>query len=300
MTASDASGGSGSTVLVHRGVSVRETPERTLELDVYRPRDVAGSTADSSSHSSTVVDSDPNDGRPDRPNRPIAVFVYGGGWTDGATGQFARYALDFAAAGWIAVECSYRLADEAAFPAQIVDVHAALDWLGEHAAAYGGDPERLALVGHSAGAHLAALASVTRDRPELTPDPSSRPDERGSVAAVAGLSGVYDFDLSAASRETFADLLADLGADSSLPEQRRVASPVTHVTAAAPPTLLLHGADDGVVPPEQSERYRDALAEADVPVDCETVPDADHVFLHSSGEFESTRARIASFFGDYV
>lgn len=287
MTASDATRESTTTVLVDRAIPFCETTtaDRPLELDAYRPAD--------------AVEAD-SDGADDE--RPIVVFVYGGGWTDGATGQFARYALDFAADGWIAIECSYRLADEARFPAPLVDVHAALDWLGDRAAAYGGDPDRLALVGHSAGAHLAALASLTREHPDLTPDSSSRPARTPSVAAVAGVSGVYDFDLSADAREDFATRLADRtgGPSRSLEEQRRLASPVTHVTADAPASLLRHGTDDEVVPPEQSERYRDVLEAANASVACDLVADEDHVFLHSSGEYPGTRARIASFFDEHV
>ncbi|WP_436345587.1 alpha/beta hydrolase [Natronorubrum sp. FCH18a] len=291
----------GPTVLVHREIPFRETDGgRTLDLDVYRPRD----TPDSATGRGSSSDSDRPSSADDASStdRPIVVFVYGGGWTDGATGQFARYALDFAASGWLAVECSYRLADEAAFPSQIVDVHAALDWLGERAAEYGGDPDRLALAGHSAGGHLAALASLTRTHPELTPPPASRPDEVPPVAAVGGVSGIYDFDLSADSREDFADRLGTRDGDWALEDQRRTASPVTHVSADDPPapTLLLHGADDAVVPAAQSARYRDVLESAGAPVECVIVPDGDHVFLHSSSGYPATRDRLRAFFDEHV
>lgn len=278
MDATETAGGP--TVLVHRDIPFRETSGRTLELDAYRPQEPAASDA----------------------GRPIVVFVYGGGWSEGATGQFARYALDFAASGWLAVECSYRLADEAAFPAQIVDVHAALDWLAEHAADYDGDPDRLALVGHSAGAHLAALASLTREHPDLIPASASRPVDPPSVAAVGGVSGVYDFDHSSDTREDFADRLAIHDSKWPLEDQRRVASLVSHVSAdeSLPPTLLLHGADDAVVPAAQSERYRDVLEDAGASVECEIVPDADHVFLHSSSEYPATRDRLRTFFDEHV
>ena len=289
MTASDAD--REPSVLVYRGVPFRETDERTLELDVFRPRDGDSET--------TASDA----------NRPIAVFVYGGGWSEGATGQFSRYALAFAAAGWVAVECSYRLADEARFPAQIADVHAAVDWLGVHGSAYGGDPDRVAVVGHSAGAHLAALASLTRDHPDLTPPNGERPDEseRPPIDAVAGISGVYDFEHPSI-RDEFPELLGDRDGGRSLESQRRLASPVSYVSSdgdvssgeLAPPTLLLHGADDEVVPPEQSERYRDALEAVGATVDCEIRPDADHVFLHSSSDYAATLDRVLEFFDEHV
>ena len=289
MTASDAD--PEPSVLVHRGVPFRETDARTLELDVFRPRD-DGSGA-------TALDA----------GRPVVVFVYGGGWSAGAIGQFARYALAFAAAGWVAVECGYRLADEARFPAQIADVHAALDWLVDHASAYGGDPDRLAVVGHSAGAHLAALASLTRDHPDLTPSDGDRPadSDRPVIDAVAGISGVYDFDHPSI-RDEFPELLGDRESGRSLEVQRRLASPVSHLTAdggsggaaSPPPTLLLHGVDDEVVPPDQSERYRNALEAVGATVDCEIVSGADHVFLHSSSEYQSTRDRLLAFFDGHV
>lgn len=281
-----------SSVLVDRGIPFRETEDRHLELDVYHPRDIDDYDDSYTSNTDSGVETDGE--------RPIVVFVYGGGWTDGSTGQFARYALAFAAAGWIAIECSYRLADEARFPAQVVDVHAALDWVGTHADEFGGDADRLAIAGHSAGAHLAALASLTRDHPTLTP--SSRSASPPSIGAVAGISGVYDFDSSADSREDFADRLADHDAERPIGTQRRLASPVAHVSAAEPasPTLLLHGSDDEVVPPAQSERYRAVLEDADATVELETVPDGDHVFLHSSSEYPATRDRLLAFFDDHI
>lgn len=302
MTASDDD--RPTAVLVHRNVPFRETAERTLELDVYLARAGAESDGDERPSSSVDTDADPASSADAEANadRPIVVFVYGGGWTDGATGQFARYALAFAAAGWVAVECQYRLADDARFPAQIVDVHAALDWVGDHADEYGGDPDRLAVVGHSAGAQLAALASLTRDDPELTPGSSSRPDDPRSVAAVAGISGVYDFDHSADSRADFADLLGDRDADRSIEAQRRLASPAAQVSAdeAIPPTLLLHGDEDAVVPAAQSERYRDALEASGATVEYDVIADADHVFLHSSGDYPATRDRVLAFLEAHV
>jgi len=161
-----------------------------------------------------------------------------------------------AAAGFAVVCPDYRLSGEARFPAQLDDVHRALDWVADHGPDHGIDTDRVLLWGDSAGGHLALLAALRGE---------ARPAVRGVVAwyPVTDLPGIQaDADAvdgephnTADARETA--LLGGLISD--LPELAADASPVRHVTAASPPCFLAHGTADLGVPFAQSVRLREAL-----------------------------------------
>lgn len=122
---------------------------------------------------------------------PVLLQVHGGAWTVGRKdqqGQPLMYRM--ARKGSICVAINYRLAPRDYFPAQILDVKAALAWIKEHIADYGGDPSYVAITGGSAGGHLAALAALTPNAPEWQP---GFEDVDTSVQAAVPFYGVYDF-----------------------------------------------------------------------------------------------------------
>ncbi len=263
------------TVTVHRNRPFRDTPSRTLELDIWESGD---------------ADSD---------GRPAVLLLHGGAWREGTKGQFARYALDLASDGYVTVEPTYRLAGEETFPAQVTDVVAAVRWLRANAGSWGVDPDRIALAGHSAGAHLAVLAALTPGRwvDVETTDPPGVQTVGASVAAVVGVSGVYEFR-DQGDPEDFVAFLG--GTEAECPDRYRAAAPVAHVRPDAPPTLLLHGDDDDVVPPRSSELLASALDDAGASVEYESYPGADHVFLHSSAHYADTLSRVREFLGAHL
>ena len=261
-------------MVVARDVPFRETGGRTLELDLYRPAD--GETRE------TAV-----------------AFVHGGAWRAGSKGVLGRYALDAASAGFACATVDYRLAPESPFPAQIRDVTAGVRWLRDRPDEYGGGSDRVATVGHSSGAHLAALAAVAGDRETFVDGGDEDADVRraaGRSDAAVGMSGVYDFvtpDGGFSDPDEFVDLFG--GTADELPEAYREASPVTHVSADAPPHLLFHGTDDELVPPAQSERYRNALADAGADAEYVPVEGGDHSFVHATAHYADTRDRLLDF-----
>jgi acetyl esterase/lipase len=261
-------------VTVHRNLPFRDTPTRTLDLDLYRAP--GGASGDA------------------RSSRPAVVLVHGGAWHEGTKGQFARYALDLASEGYVAVEPTYRLSGEATFPAPVTDVVSAVRWVRANATTYGVDPDRIALLGHSAGAHLATLAALV---PDWWSDSgaASAPGvgcASAAVGAVVGVSGVYEFR-DAGDPPEFVALLG--GTEAERPERYREASPVEHARPDAPPALLVHGEADEVVPPASTRALVAALREAGAPVEHWPVPDADHVFLHSSAHYRDVFARVCEF-----
>jgi acetyl esterase/lipase len=195
---------------------------------------------------------------------PAVVYVHGGGWAGGErTWNPNRILAD---AGFVTVSVSYRFTSEAIFPAQIHDVKAAIRWVRANADAYGVDPARVGIWGHSAGGHLAALAAVTAGVPELEGD-GGNPEQDSSVQAVVPIAAPLDFlvDWYAVQQVQLSDDIAGLG-DALLggpPAHRmdlaRLASPLWHVGADSPPHLLIHGESDDVVPIAQARAYVSAL-----------------------------------------
>lgn len=261
-------------VTVTRDVPFHETPTGTLELDVYEPS---------------------SDGGP----HPVVILVRGGGFTVGDKGEFARHALDLAADGYVAVEPQYRLAPSATFPAPVVDVKAAIEWVRAEGDRFGMDPQRIGLVGHSAGATLVATAGYTPNEPAFEPD--AYPGVSSAVDAVVGYSGLYDF-LALARQSDHGDdeLDADyLGAPATAdPDRAELASPVTHVDVDAPPTLLVHGRADDVLPSAQSElcyEVLDPVTDASL-----ALLDGDHAIPFQGHHYDEVFRETATFLDSHV
>jgi acetyl esterase/lipase len=205
------------------GSDVAYGPHPRQRLDVYAPEGTLG----------------PTQAR----GYPVVVFVYGGSWASGDRRHYGFLGHALAARGFVTVIPDYRLVPEVTYPAFVEDAAAAVRWTRANAAAYGSDPERLAVAGHSAGAYNALMLASD---PKYT-DPAS-PDHLPLAAAV-GLAGPYDFlplDVRV-TRRAFADA-PDLPAT----------QPVNIVTADGPPLLLAHGADDTTVRPANSRTLAQA------------------------------------------
>jgi acetyl esterase/lipase len=203
--------------------------------------------------------------------RPVVLYVHGGGWHEGDRGAGMHPWLNplLVAHGYVTASVTYRLSGEAHWPAPLDDVRAALRWLRAHAASHGGDPDRIGVWGHSAGAHLAALAALA---------------EPGAVRAVALSACPADLRHERAGSGDEVDRLIGPGDWAiSLAE----ASPVCHVHPAAPPFLLAHGTDDAVVPFTQSVGFRAALTNAGVEVSWAPIDGAPHEWADRPGRPET-------------
>lgn len=195
--------------------------------------------------------------------RPAVIWVHGFGWFAGTRRDHLEVSMCtfLAAHGFFTASIEYRLSGEAPFPAQIHDVKAAIRWLRAHAATDNIDPAHIGIWGGSAGGHLAALAGLTGDLPELEGQ-SGAPGYSSRVQAVAVASAPSDFlrpggALGNATDGPVARLFG--GPVAERREMMRLASPITHVSPGTPPMLIAHGTLDETVPLEQSERLCGAL-----------------------------------------
>jgi len=190
---------------------------------------------------------------------PCVIVVHGGGWHAGDPSQAAGNGLHLARRGIATISISYRLAPKHRFPAPLDDVRRGIRHVRAHAAELGVDAERLALLGLSAGAHLALLAHLVRDVPELEPDlPAELADVSEDVRAVVAHYGPYDLARRKPNAlwDPVADLLGERVDESAWV---RLASPVEHAAGATAPVQLVHGTKDTVVSYKESVRMSEAL-----------------------------------------
>ena len=189
-------------------------------LDVWRPDALAGTA------------------------RPVLIFFYGGGWVTGTRQAYAFAARAFARHGFVVVVPDYRKVPAVRFPDFLVDGAQAVRWTRDHIAGFGGDPDRVALAGHSAGAYAVAMLALDSrhvERQQVAP---------GFVKAGLGLSGPYDF------HPFTSQQAVDAMAHWPRPEETQ---PITHARADAPPLLLVTSSGDTVVQPRNAHALARAL-----------------------------------------
>lgn len=232
--------------------------------------------------------------------RPWVMYIHGGGWMGGGPRRSAAY-LDWprvlaslAARGYVVASASYRFSREAPFPAQIQDVKAAIRWLKANAATYHLDVNRGMTWGQSAGGHLAALVAVSCGVAAFSPPAGVVPrtatvELQASTAAGADQQsdcvqgavawfGVYDFSKMPQADATVKTLLG-CGDAVCPPEKLLAASPIHYVDTKDPPMLIMHGAEDALVPLAQSQQFHAALLAAGVPSRLIVVPAVGHSWI---------------------
>ncbi|MGI9039023.1 MAG: alpha/beta hydrolase [Gemmatimonadota bacterium] len=245
-----------------RASAIEYGTEPRQKLDVYRP---LGATA-----------------------APVVLFFYGGRWRSGERGEFLFVAEALTSLGVVVVIPDYRLAPEAVFPAFVEDGARAVEWTYRHAGSYGGDPGRIYLMGHSAGAHIAALLALDRRYLDSLGVPNA------AIAGMIGLAGPYDF-----LPFTGADVRVAMGPPEGWPETQ----PVRFARRGAPPLLLLHGGSDETVEPRNTTSLAAAERAAGGCVRTALYPKVGHVETLASlwtplRSLAPVREDIAQFIGE--
>jgi acetyl esterase/lipase len=212
---------------------------------------------------------------------PVLLQVPGGAWMVGSKRQQAYPLMShLAELGWVCVAINYRLSPRSTWPDHIVDVKRALAWTKEHIAEYGGDPDWIAITGGSAGGHLSALAALTANDPQFQPGFESADT---SVRAAVPFYGLYDFNgEDSAIHPLMAPMLGKYvfkRTRAEIADAFRVASPISYVSADAPPFFVLHGTNDSLIPVEQARAFSARLRDVSrQPVVYAELPFAQHAF----------------------
>jgi acetyl esterase/lipase len=190
------------------------------------------------------------------------MVIHGGAWRGGNKAQHRDLLDRFARRGYVAVSPQYRFCPKDLFPAQVLDVKAAVRWVKAHADEYHIDPTRIGAMGFSAGGHLALMLGLTDPDDGFDTDvPAGGPNTR--VQAVVNYFGPTDLaadDIPDVSLPLVRDFLG--GTAKEKPDLARQASPLTYVTSDDPPVLTFQGTRDPLVPYTQALKLADALTAA--------------------------------------
>jgi acetyl esterase/lipase len=229
---------------------------------------------------------------PSGTGHPVLFFVHGGSWQDYDKELFAPVAMKLLPEEIVVVIPNYTLYPDAGYEQMAGEVAAALSWTLERIDQYGGDPQRVVVAGHSAGAHLAALAIM---------DPrflAAYGRGHAEVCGFVGMSGVYDVQAEYdhwLARGTFPRVIVEvMGGE----ENFRQASPLRHVRRDLPPVLLIHGEKDETVPLGIATEFHAALQAVGATSDLEVyagLGHADLLFAALSQEHPRLVTDVASF-----
>lgn len=194
---------------------------------------------------------------------PTVLFVHGGSWQGGDKAIYRFVGESLARAGYVTGVMNYRLAPQNRYPTYVQDTAAALRWLRDHAGDFGGNPNNLFVVGHSAGA-FNAVEAVDNERWLREAGVPI-----GAVRGVIGIAGPYSYDFRQfSSRVAFPE--------GSTPDE---VMPDRHVRREAPPHLLLVAANDTTVEPQNALNMEAALKAAGVPVTRTVLPRVNHITI---------------------
>jgi len=209
---------------------------------------------------------------PDGDRLPVVLFAYGGSWNWGDKSLYPLVGARFTAQGFVVVVINYTLYPDATFPTFVEDAAAAIAWTVKNVPAYHGDPDRVFIAGHSAGAHILSLVAL--DDRYLAAHGLTRDVLRGFI----GISAPTDLTALLRHLETHppvrsaSGLQAIMGGTHRLPQ----ADPIRHARGDAPPILLLHGERDQTVPIAIARNFASALKTAGARVELREYERADH------------------------
>ena len=227
---------------------------------------------------------------------PAVIAVHGGGWQNGSRASYRYWGPYLAKNGYVVLSIDYRLGKAGTYPGSVYDVKAAIQFVRAKAADLGVDPDRIGLMGDSAGGHLVALVAVAGAEPQFS---SAYRDDAWAatptnVKAVVGFYGVYDM-LAQWEHDQIArprDQIAEKYLGASPMQNRRIyfeSSPMSYaiVDKRGPRFLLVHGTNDDIVdPPSQSQAFLVALNQAGIFVRRIVVPGAGHFWASDPFEGE--------------
>jgi len=216
----------------------------------------------------------PPDALDEESARPAILLLHGGSWRNGEKSQLRYYGIQLARYGYLCVCSEYRLTGEAIWPAQLHDAKAALRWIRSNAIQLRVDTDRIAVSGNSAGAHLALMLAATQDIPGFEGDGGHADASSGCAAAVA----VYPPTLLRSTELEADSAVAALFGGHVGDETADAASPLTYAHRRFPPTMLVHGNADQVVPVAASLQMYQALSESGAAVEMHIFQGQEHAF----------------------
>lgn len=233
---------------------------------------------------------------------PLVIFIHGGAWLSNDKyadmGYMKKTVAEIVSSGFALASIDYRFSTEEVFPAQIQDINCAISFLYDHAENYGLDKDRFALIGFSAGGHLASLAGLSKNN-EVEAFFMPNTNKSFSIKAVVDFYGPAELILFPGAEDNQSPEALLIGATPlDRPDLSRYASPVTYVDENDPPFLLVHGENDEQVDPKQSRLLSAWLNVKGVPNELIIVEGAPH--YGEMFDTEKVRKRVIAFLQRYL
>ena len=257
-----------------KNIEYKNINGRSLQLDVYQPKGMSKPA-------------------------PLLVFIHGGGWKGGNRADYLVYLTHFASLGYVTATVSYRFLKEAPYPACVEDITDAVNFFFQNSEKYNYDPDRICLIGGSAGSHLAMLAAYGWKKKESTSVSATLLPNKHKIKAVVEIYGPTDFTTEYARNHP---LITSFLAHSyqEAPQLYVEASPVTYLNKNIPPTLILHGTRDMLVPFSQAELLKHKLDSLGVPNVYRPVPGWPHTMDMVQRVNDYVKLTMEEFFEKYV
>jgi acetyl esterase/lipase len=225
----------------------------------------------------------------------LVVMVHGGCWVSGGRADYNAYGVKLAELGYAAATVDYRLSDQARYPAALDDVRSAVQWLKDHAKDYNIDPDRIALLGDSAGGHLVELTGYAAN----TATPQHPAGVGPKLKAIVSFYGWSDLTVPTVRDPYWNEVFFGKKYEDA-PDLYKEASPITHIGRQSPPTLLLQGTIDAIVPMSQSVAVAEKLGANGVPYIYVPVKGEFHAFDYFRGVHERSFYFIEKFLAEYL
>lgn len=233
---------------------------------------------------------------------PLVIWIHGGGWLSNDKysdlGYMKQTVAEIINQGYALASIDYRFSTQAVFPAQMLDCNRAISYLYDHADKYGFDTDSFALMGFSAGGHLASMVGLSKNN---SVDSFFMPDSSRDFKfkAVVDFYGPADLTLFPGANDPKSPEGLLIGAAPlDRPDLAKAASPVSYVDEKDPPFLIIHGEKDDLVSPRQSQLLNAWLTVKGVPSELIIVPNAPH--FGAMFDVESIRTKVFDFLKNHL
>jgi acetyl esterase/lipase len=257
-----------------KDIEYKNVNGKSLQIDMYKPRNL----------------SEP---------APLLVFVHGGSWKGGKRSDYLIYLVDFAQKGYITATVSYRLKNDSIYPACVQDVSDAMHFLFSNAAKYGYDPDRVAMIGGSAGGHLVLMTTYDFKEPVIPLDSIYLATRPHKVKVVVDIYGPVDMTTPYA--RTHPLITGFLGHSyEEKPELYWEASPAKYLNKDLPPTLIFQGTSDNLLPQSQSDTLKARLDRLGVPSEYYKLPLWPHAMDMAQRPNTYMHQKMEAFFEKYL
>lgn len=257
-----------------KNIEYKNVNGKSLQLDIYKPKNLTEPA-------------------------PLLVFVHGGGWKGGKRSDYLVYLIDYAKKGYITATVSYRLKNDSIYPACVQDVSDAAHWLFSNAGKYGYDPDRIAMIGGSAGGHLVLMTAYDLKIPQIQLDSAIINSPPHKIRAVVDIYGPVDMTTTYA--QTQGLVTGFIGHSyAEKPELYWEASPAKYLCADLPPTLIFQGTSDNLLPQSQSDTLKARLDRLGVPNEYYKLPLWPHAMDMAVRPNKYMQQKMDAFFEKYL